>query len=372
MQRILVLFGTRPEAIKLAPVIAALRSRGSELSTIVCSTGQHRDMLDQATQLFDLKCDFDLNVMRPNQSLAAMTSRLFVAIDDVIAGARPDWVVVQGDTTTAFVGATVAHYHRCRIAHVEAGLRTHDKWRPFPEEFNRRCVDIVADAYFAPTAWSRDALLREGVAEDRIVVTGNTVIDAALSVASRPFDWAVSPLLRVRCDRPIVLITAHRRESFGAGLDEICAAIGTLAEDPALQGTQFVFPVHPNPNVRMAVHRLLGERPHVHLLVPLDYQSLINLLKQSTLVLTDSGGIQEEAPAFGVPVCVMRDTTERPEGVVAGVAKLVGTQRGPIVNAATELLKSPEARQSMVRGINPYGDGRAAERIAQYLVQASQ
>jgi UDP-N-acetylglucosamine 2-epimerase (non-hydrolysing) len=364
---VLIAFGTRPEAIKLAPVVAALRAEHPEVRTVVCSTGQHREMLRQVTDLFGIKCDIQLDVMLPNQTLSGVTARLFDEIDRAVAEVKPDWLIVQGDTTTAFVGATVGFYHKIRVGHVEAGLRTGDKFRPFPEEVNRRFVTIVADAHFAPTERARRALLREYVPDEQIHLTGNTVVDAVLDVARRPYEWTSGPIRAVSVDRPIVLITAHRRESFGETFRSICAAIRELAIRHADSGVQFVYPVHLNPNVRAPVQDMLSGTGNVSLLDPLDYSSLIQLLKRSTLVLTDSGGIQEEAPAFGVPVCVMRDTTERPEGIEAGVAVLVGTRYESILETADRLLKNPAARAAMASAVNPYGDGKASQRIAEFL-----
>ena len=321
-------------------------------------------MLRQVTHLFDITCDVDLGVMRPDQTLSGVTARLFDALSTVVADVGPDWVLVQGDTTTAFVAATVGYYHQVRIGHVEAGLRTGDKFRPFPEEVNRRFVTVVADAHFAPTERARRSLLAELVPDAAIHVTGNTVVDAVLEVARRPYDWPAGPLRDVPVDKPLVLVTAHRRESFGAPFRDICQAVRELADRHASRGLNFVYPVHPNPNVRRPVAEILGGARNVILLDPLDYQSLVHLMKRSVLILTDSGGIQEEAPAFGIPVCVMRDTTERPEGVEAGVARLVGTERSRIVEIVDQILSDPAAQAAMIAGRNPYGDGRAAERIA--------
>src|SRR5262245_54568679 len=367
---VLVVLGTRPEAIKLAPVIAALH-RWPGVRTVVCSTGQHKEMLRQVTDLFGVTCDIDLGVMRPDQTLSELTARLFEAVSGVVDDLRPNWVLVQGDTTTAFVGATVGYYHQVRVGHVEAGLRTGDKFRPFPEEVNRRFVTVVADAHFAPTERARAALRSEHVPDSAIHVTGNTVVDAVLEIARRRYDWSSGPLRDIPRDRPLVLVTAHRRESFGEAFREMCRAIRELADLHAGRGVQFVYPVHPNPNVRRPVGELLQSAINVRLLDPIDYQSLVHLMKRSVLVLTDSGGIQEEAPAFGVPVCVMRDTTERPEGIEAGVARLVGTRRTGIVSAVHELLSDPAAQAVMVAGRNPYGDGRAAERIAAVVADDS-
>jgi UDP-N-acetylglucosamine 2-epimerase len=365
---VLVVFGTRPEAIKLAPVIAALQAKPN-VRTVVCSTGQHREMLRQVTDLFDITCDVNLDVMEPDQSLSALTARLFTTLGGVVADVRPDWLLVQGDTTTAFVGATVGFYHRVCVGHVEAGLRTGDKFRPFPEEVNRKFVTTVADRHFAPTERARQALLREDVPESAVHLTGNTVVDAVLQVARREYDWMDGPLRAVPTDRSLVLITAHRRESFGEPFRELCLAIRDLASRHERRGVHFVYPVHPNPNVRRPVSELLGSASNITLLDPLDYQSLVQLMKRSILILTDSGGIQEEAPAFGVPVCVMRDTTERPEGVEAGLACLVGTSRTGIVKTVDRLLEDPLARTKMSSARNPYGDGRAAERIAEVVAK---
>jgi UDP-N-acetylglucosamine 2-epimerase len=282
---------------------------------------------------------------------------------------RPDWILAQGDTTTVMVAALVSFYHRVKFGHVEAGLRTGDRWRPFPEEINRRVADLVADAYFAPTGRARAALLAEGCPAADVVVTGNTVIDALLEVAARPYDWSSGPLAGLPRDGRLVLITAHRRESFGSPFRELCTAIRELADSFAAEGYHFVYPVHLNPNVRAPVQEILAERPNVHLIEPLDYLSLVHLMKRSELILTDSGGVQEEAPGLKVPVLVMRETTERPEGVEAGVVRLVGTGRERIVAEASALLREPAARAAMATGINPYGDGHAAERIVTHLLE---
>jgi UDP-N-acetylglucosamine 2-epimerase len=364
---VLCVIGTRPEAIKMAPVIAELRRHPERAKAIVCLTGQHRQMVDQALDAFGIRSDVDLDVMRDNQSLAQLTATLFERLDGAVRDCAPDWVLAQGDTTSVLVASLVAFYARVHFGHVEAGLRTGDRDNPFPEEVNRCVADKVADLLFAPTERSRQNLRDEGHPENRIVVTGNTIVDALHSIARRPFEgvptWPT--------DRRFVLITAHRRESFGAPLCEICAAIRTLAETFCEDRVQFVYPVHPNPNVRGPVHEQLGGISNVSLIEPLDYPSLVHLLKRSELILTDSGGIQEEAPAFGVPVLVMRETTERPEGIDAGVARLVGTSATQIVAEASRLLRDPEARKAMARIANPYGDGHAAERIVESLLAFS-
>jgi UDP-N-acetylglucosamine 2-epimerase len=309
--------------------------------------------------------------MRPNQSLSRLTADLFLGLDRVLAEVKPDWVLAQGDTTTVFVASMVSYYQRVRFGHVEAGLRTGDKQRPFPEEINRRLADIVADLYFAPTERARQALLREGCAERDVHVTGNTVVDALHDIASREYDCSAGPLAGLPLDGPLVLITAHRRESFGEPFRELCLAIRDLSQRFRRDGVHFVYPVHLNPNVRQPVQEILSELPNVSLIEPLDYLSLVQLLKRATVVLTDSGGIQEEAVGLGVPVLVMRDITERPEGVEAGAARLVGTRRNRIVAEAERLLCDPEARRAMATGTNPYGDGKAGGRIVSILLERS-
>lgn len=368
---VLSVVGTRPEAIKMAPVVKEFGRYKSQLRSILCSTGQHREMLDQVFTLFQIKPDIDLNLMKPNQSLSSLTASAFTALDHVIAETKPDWVLAQGDTTTAFVAAMVAFYHKVPFGHVEAGLRTGDKLRPFPEEINRRIADLIADAYFAPTEKARQALLREGCRESDVYVTGNTVIDAVREVAIRDFHWKSSSLAGLPLDRRLVLITAHRRESFGEPFRELCLAIRDLATRFSHEGVHFVYPVHLNPNVRQPVTDILSGLSNVSLIEPLDYLSLVHLLKRATLVLTDSGGIQEEAPGLRVPVLVMRDTTERPEGIEAGVVKLVGTKHDQIVMKTTKLLRDPIAHAAMANGANPYGDGKAAERIVSILLANS-
>lgn len=371
MITVLSVFGTRPEAIKMAPVVRELRRHPGQIESLVCSTGQHREMLDQALQLFQIRPDYELAVMRPDQSLAHLTATLIEGLDEVAAKCRPDWILAQGDTTTVLAAAIVAFYRGIRFGHVEAGLRTGDKRRPFPEEVNRRLADVMADAYFAPTERARRALLAEGCPDGDIYVTGNTVIDALLDIAARDYRWEEGPLAELPHDRRLVLITAHRRESFGGPFRELCQAIADLAAQFADEGVHFVYPVHLNPNVRRPVNELLSEASNVTLLEPLDYLSLVQLMKRATLILTDSGGIQEEAPSLGVPVLVMRETTERPEGVEAGVVRLVGTRRETIVSEAARLLCDVAAHRAMASGANPYGDGLAAQRLTRALLARS-
>jgi UDP-N-acetylglucosamine 2-epimerase (non-hydrolysing) len=354
--KILVVYGTRPEAIKMAPVVAALRRRPSVFRLTVCTTGQHRELLDQVQDLFGLTPDRDLRLMREAQELNALTSAALSAVDDVLVDVAPDWVLVQGDTTTAMAASLAAFHRRVRVGHVEAGLRTHDLAHPFPEEANRRVADAIASALFAPTARAESTLLAEG--RDRATVhrVGNTVVDALQMIA---------PRLASGDGRREVLVTMHRRESFGEPVRNVLEAVRRLAT--TFPEVTWVYPVHPNPAVRGPARAALEGIANVELHEPFDYRELLERLARCAFVLTDSGGIQEEAPAFGKPALVLRATTERPEGVDAGVAQLVGTDTERIVAAASELLTSPRAHAAMSRAVNPYGDGRAAERIAAIL-----
>jgi UDP-N-acetylglucosamine 2-epimerase len=365
---VLSVIGTRPEAIKMAPVVSELGRCADRVRSRVCVTSQHREMLDQVLHLFDIRPDYDLDLMRADQALAELTANLFTGLDPIVAATRPDWVLAQGDTTTVLVAALVAFYRRIPFGHVEAGLRTGDLARPFPEEMNRRVADTVAGLLFAPTERARQALLAEGAAADDILVTGNTVIDALLTVAARPYDWRRGPLAGLPREARLVVVTAHRRESFGAPFRALCQAIRDLARQFA-PGVHIVYPVHLNPNVRAPVTEILGRIDNVHLLDPLDYESMVHLMNRATLILTDSGGIQEEAPSLGVPVLVLRDVTERPEAVEAGVVRVVGTAREPIVAAARRLLTDAAAHQAMATRVNPYGDGKAAARIVAALLE---
>lgn len=366
-RRVLSIFGTRPEAVKMAPVVERLAATPGVESS-VCVTAQHRQMLDQVLDLFDIQPDYDLDIMRPDQALSDLTAALFTGLDPVLQDAQPDWVLIQGDTTTVMVAALLAYYHRIRVGHVEAGLRTGDKWQPFPEEVNRRIAGAIADLHFAPTPQARENLLREGVPAERVVVTGNPVIDALQTIAARPYEFESGPLAGIPWNRRVILVTAHRRENFGQPLADIFSAIRRIAENYAEQ-VHFVYPVHLNPNVHRPAHRALGGIPNITLLDPLDYLPMVHLMKRAYLVLTDSGGIQEEAPAFGIPVLVMRRLTERPEAVEAGTARLVGTDPERIVAEASRLLDDEGAHAAMARAINPFGDGHAAERIVQALLE---
>lgn len=377
--RVLSIFGTRPEAIKMAPVVHKL-SRTPGFEPLVCVTAQHREMLDQVLDIFGIQPDIDLNLMRADQSLADLTASIFTHLDPVLKNLQPDWVLAQGDTTTVAVTALLAYYNRIKFGHVEAGLRTGDKWQPFPEEVNRMVAGVVADLHFAPTERSAKNLKQENVPLDKILVTGNTVIDALLMAADKPLTPEVQALLhklRLPQGEPpgsnskqprLILVTAHRRENFGAPLENICAALKSIAKTYG-EGVHIVYPVHMNPNVHGPVTHLLGEVPNITLLPPLEYLPLVNLLKRAYLVLTDSGGIQEEAPSLGVPVLVLREKTERPEGLEAGTLRLVGTDPERIITETQRLFEEPTMYQNMARAVNPYGDGHAAERIVEALLR---
>jgi len=367
--KILCVFGTRPEAIKMAPVIREFRRRPSRAQVKTCATGQHREMLDQVLALFDIQPDYDLNIMREGQSLTDVTAGVLTHLDPVVVKEKPDWVLVQGDTTTTMAAALVAFYHRVKVGHVEAGLRTGNKRHPFPEEINRKIVGGLGDLHFAPTERARQNLLREGIDDAQIRVTGNTVIDALQWVTTRPSPAPVDAWLPPSTAR-LVLVTAHRHENFGPPLESVCRALQEIAERYRA-GIHIVYSVHLNPNVWGPVHRLLAHVPNITLLPPLDYLELVRLLERSHLVLTDSGGIQEEAPGLGKPVLVLREVTERPEAVDAGTVKVIGTDRERIVTETARLLDDRIEYERMARAVNPYGDGHAAERIVQALLAAS-
>jgi len=380
--KILSIFGTRPEAVKMAPVVKLL-AQTAGIESRVCVTAQHRQMLDQVLNLFEIKPDYDLDLMRAGQSLAQLSAAIFIHLDPVLEDFKPDWILAQGDTTTVAITSLLAYYHRIKFGHVEAGLRTHDKWQPFPEEINRRIAGVTADLHFAPTEWSRQNLLHEGIADEIIKVTGNTVIDALQFVSTQAEPVEIQELLgklELRNEkkevsknsfpgaRRLLLATAHRRENFGQPLENICRALLELAKRGDVE---IVYPVHLNPNVQEPVNRLLKGEQHITLLPPLDYLPLVYLMKHAALILTDSGGIQEEAPAFGVPTLVLRDVTERPEGVEAGTLKLVGTETSLIVQEAKRLLEDESAYAEMSKAVNPYGNGRAAEKIVRALLNNS-
>lgn len=371
--KVLSIFGTRPEAVKMAPVVQALAGQ-PEIESIVCVTAQHREMLDQVLNLFHIDPQIDLNLMRPNQTLAELTANIFNNLDPILEKTNPDWVLVQGDTTTVMAAALDAFYRHILIGHVEAGLRTHDKWAPFPEEVNRKIAGVVADLHFAPTALSKDNLLKEGVPERCIKVTGNTVIDALRQIVHEPVPENIASLLEEKQihdkQKRLIVITAHRRENFGEPIRQICNAIKDIALDN-IDTLELVYPVHLNPNIQKPAHEILDGIPNVTLLQPLEYLPLIQLMKHATLVLTDSGGIQEEATGLGIPTLVLREVTERPEGVDAGVLKLVGTDYHKIISETTKLLNDPHYYDSMAHAANPYGDGHAAERIVDEIIRYS-
>jgi UDP-N-acetylglucosamine 2-epimerase (non-hydrolysing) len=360
--RILIVMGTRPEVIKLAPVVVGARNRPDEFDTFVVSTSQHREMLDQMLDTFQIAVDFDLDIMKPNQDLRHVTTAALNGLHDVIGQVQPDWVIVQGDTTTTFIGALAAFYHQVPVAHVEAGLRTHDKRQPFPEEINRRLTTQIADAHFAPTTLSRDNLLREGVSENVIWVTGNTGIDALfLILSSKTGNTTISTTGSRR-----LLVTAHRRENHGEPMKRICRAVLRLVHD--FSDLQVHYPVHLSPRVRDVVFPLLGNHPRIELGEPLEYREFVEEMNRAHVILTDSGGIQEEAPSLAKPVLVMRETTERPEGIDAGTVRLVGTGEERIYSETARLLNDHDAYTEMAQARNPYGDGRATERILSVLV----
>jgi len=369
MEKICVLsiFGTRPEAVKMAPVVQQL-ALTPQIESHICVTAQHREMLDQVLHLFEIKPDIDLNLMQANQGLADLTANIFSSLDPVLREVNPHWILVQGDTTTVMAAALCAYYHKIKVGHVEAGLRTADKYAPFPEEINRRVAGVVADLHFAPTLHSRQNLLREGVPDWRIKVTGNTVIDALKQIIKFPMPSEIEELLNSKNvlsgERLLITVTAHRRESFGKPFESICQGLREIAEAYSKK-VELVYPVHLNPNIQEPAHRILDGISNITLLEPIDYLPLIHLLKHSKLVLTDSGGIQEEATGLGVPTLVLREVTERPEGVEAGVLKIVGTESERIFQETRKLLENKDTYLSMAHAANPFGDGHAAERIVQ-------
>ena len=367
--RVMPIFGTRPEAIKMAPVVRALQARPGDFAVRTCVTAQHRQMLDQVLDIFQIRPDIDLNLMQERQSLSGMGARVLTSVDEVLEKERPDWVLVQGDTTTVAMAALAAQHRQVRVGHVEAGLRTGDRRNPFPEEMNRVVTDHISDLCFAPTETARDNLLREGIDEALIRVTGNSVIDALFMMlaeaASAPLGEALSTL---PTDRHLLLVTAHRRENFGRPLEEICEALRRIAAERGDE-VHIVYPVHRNPQVWEPVHDRLGAAPGITLLPPVDYRTLVSLMARCYLVLTDSGGLQEEAPSLNKPVLVLREKTERPEAEAVGATRLVGTDPARIITETYRLLDDPRHYERMARAPNPYGDGYAAQRIAGALME---
>ena len=366
--KILTIFGTRPEAIKLFPVVQALSAR-RDLETLTCVTAQHREMLDQVLKIADIHPDFDLDLMRANQSLDDLTGRLLSGIGKILDDTKPQRVVVQGDTATAMCGALAAYYRQIPVSHVEAGLRSYNIYHPWPEEVNRKIIGTIADQHFAPTETSADALKKENIPAEQIFITGNTVIDALLITADKTrdassLDPVLGELYKKFSERKIIGVTSHRRENLGDGLTNIAGALRSLAER---QDVALIFPVHLNPKVRAIMQDALGDLDNVAMIEPLDYPNFVSLLTHCNFMMTDSGGVQEEAPALGKPVLVMRDTTERPEGVAAGTAKLVGTDKDVILAEAIKLLDDDEHYLAMARAHNPFGDGKASQRIADII-----
>lgn len=363
MKRVLTIFGTRPEAIKLAPVILELKKHPKCFENLVCVTAQHRDMLDQVVEWFQIDPHYDLDLMKPNQGLAEFASRALVAVSEVLREVNPDVVLVQGDTTTVMMAALAAFYQRIPVGHVEAGLRTHNRYNPFPEEINRRTAGVLATFHFAPTDRAAQALLSEHISNENIFITGNTVIDALLITVQRPVNLEMDFSLN---GRRMILVTAHRRESFGAPFESLCLALRDLVRRNA--DVDIVYPVHMNPNVRDPVGRILAAHPRIHLIEPLRYEQFSHLMSKAYLILTDSGGIQEEAPVLGKPTLILRETTERPEAIEAGTARLVGTDRHRIVTETEYLLYDEEVYRTMAKAVSPFGDGHAAERIVNILL----
>ncbi len=353
----------------MAPVVAALERR-TDMQSVLCVTGQHRQMLDSVLRTFDLHPDIDLDLMQPNQQLAHITARILTSVDDVLVQHRPDWVLVQGDTTTVMAAALAAFYRGVRVAHVEAGLRTGDLRLPFPEEANRRIADLLADLYLAPTDAARDNLLREGIAPRRVVVTGNTVVDALLAVRARVRGRSLDDVAGPLGERRLILVTSHRRENFGEPFENTCRALRHIAETYGDE-VRIVYPVHLNPNVRKPAYDLLGGLPNLTLIDPVDYETMVALMDRAYLILSDSGGLQEEAPSLGKPLLVLRDKTERPEAVACGAARLVGTDFTVIVAETDRLMRDPAAYRAMATAGNPYGDGRAADRTVQAIADWS-
>ena len=365
MLKVFTVFGTRPEAIKMAPLIYELKSRPS-IDCKVCVTAQHREMLDMVMNLFELKPDFDLNIMTERQTLAGITTKALTGLEEVFRQEKPDLVLVHGDTSTTFAGSLAAYYNQIKVGHVEAGLRTYDKYFPFPEEMNRRLTGAIADLHFSPTKNNRANLINEGINPDSIFVTGNTVIDAFKTTIKRDFSFTGTPLEGIDMDKKFILMTAHRRENLGVPLENICKAVARLVRD--FPDIEVIYPVHLNPAVRETANAILGNIPRVHLVDPLDVDVLHNAMAKAYLILTDSGGLQEEAPALGKPVLVLRGETERPEAAEAGTVKIAGTEEDIIYSLASQLLTDEEEYHKMSVAVNPYGDGNASRRIADAIL----
>jgi len=365
--KVLTVFGTRPEAIKMAPLVKKLKEEPG-IESVLCVTAQHREMLDQVLDLFELVPDYDLNIMKQNQTISQITSNVIIGLEEVFKKEKPDIVLVHGDTTTTFATALAGFYQQVKVGHVEAGLRTYDKYSPYPEEMNRVLTGHIADLHFAPTERNRQNLLREGISEKAIHITGNTVIDALLQVADKPYTFENETLKKIDFEnRRVIAVTCHRRENLGENMEQIFSAIRDIAAE--FEDTEIVYPVHMNPKVRETANKVLGNADRIHLIEPLQYQPFSNLMAKSHLIITDSGGIQEEAPSLGKPVLVVRRETERPEAIEAGTVKLAGVSRDTIYQMTKELLMDEEAYKKMAHAVNPYGDGHACERIIKILVE---
>ena len=363
--KVLTVFGTRPEAIKMAPLVKKLQAEEG-MESVLCVTAQHREMLDQVLTLFELTPDYDLNIMKPNQTISMITANVLLGLDSIMEKEKPDIVLVHGDTTTTFASALSAFYHQVSVGHVEAGLRTYDKYSPFPEEMNRILTGHIADLHFAPTERNRENLLREGVREEAIHITGNTVVDALLEVAGKPYEFEDETLAKLDFEnKRVITVTCHRRENLGENMEHIFGAIRKIADE--FEDVEIVYPLHLNPKVRSIAGRILTGAENIHLIEPLAYQPFVNLQARSFLIITDSGGMQEEAPSLGKPVLVVRKETERPEAVAAGTVKLAGVNQETIYRMTKELLTDPAAYAKMAHAVNPYGDGHACERIVAAL-----
>lgn len=364
--KILTIFGTRPEAIKMAPLVKKL-NRDSRIESILCVTAQHREMLDQVMELFELVPDYDLNIMKPNQTISQITSNVLMGLEKILIKEKPDIILVHGDTTTTFASALAGFYHQIKVGHVEAGLRTYDKYSPYPEEMNRILTGNIADLHFSPTERNRQNLLREAIEDDKIFITGNTIIDALLEVANKPYTFENDVLKDIDFEnKRVITVTCHRRENLGENMENIFSAIRDIAEE--FHDTEIIYPMHMNPNVRKIASKVLGSISRIHLIEPLQYQPFVNLMAKSYLIITDSGGMQEEAPSLGKPVLVVRKETERPEAIEAGTVKLAGVSRENIYRMTKKLLTDKNDYDKMSQAVNPYGDGHACERIIEILM----
>ncbi len=366
--KVMTIFGTRPEAIKMAPLVKELEKNSDNIESVVCVTAQHRQMLDQVLEIFDIKPDYDLNIMKDRQTLISITTRGLEGLDEVMKEAKPDIVLVHGDTSTTFVGSLAAFYNQIMVGHVEAGLRTYDKYSPYPEEVNRRLTGVIADMHFAPTERNRNNLLKENVSEDTIYITGNTVIDALKTTVRADYEFKDETLSSMDWEgKKVIVMTAHRRENLGEPLKNICRAVKRIVEE--FEDVEVVYPVHMNPAVREVAYEILGNLDRVKLIEPVNADELHNAISRGYMVMTDSGGLQEEAPSLGKPVLVMRNETERPEAVDAGTVKIAGVDEGNIYNLAKELICSKEEYNKMAKAVNPYGDGLASGRIVKAIIE---